>query len=102
MNVGLIGLPRSGKTTVFGALTGAAEAPSSKPGESHLAVVTVPDPRIDALAKISRSKKKTFATVQYTDLPGVPVEQAEKNGLPEEHLRRLGQHRCRNRSAALG
>lgn len=91
MNIGLIGLPRSGKTTVFRALTGAEESRASRRGEPQLSTVRTPDPRVDFLAEFSGSGSKVFATVQYVDLPGVSAEQAERQGLPEEHLRYLGQ-----------
>jgi GTP-binding protein YchF len=91
MNIGLIGLPRSGKTTVFRALTGATEERASRRNEPHLSTVPTPDPRVDFLTEFNSSKSAVYATVQYVDLPGVPTEQAERQGLPEEHLRRLGQ-----------
>ena len=91
MNIGLIGLPRSGKTTVFRALTGAEESRASRRGEPQLSVVQTPDPRVDFLTEYSKSANTVFATVQYVDLPGVSAEQAKRHGLPEEHLRSLGQ-----------
>ena len=51
MKIGLVGLPRSGKTTVFNALTGlSAETGASGRGKTNLGTVKVPDPRVDALA----------------------------------------------------
>ncbi|MFC1601161.1 DUF933 domain-containing protein [Candidatus Sumerlaeota bacterium] len=91
MNIGLVGLPRSGKTTVFQALVGPDTIGPIRPNQPHRAVVNVPDPRVQALTDLYQSKKVVAATIQYIDLPGVPVEQADRQGLPEEHLRQLGQ-----------
>ncbi len=89
MEIGLLGLPGSGKTTVFNALTGqsAATSPSGKI-EANQAVVPVPDPRVDKLAEIFKPKKKTYATIKYVDLGGVQV--TEGSGLPAQALTLLG------------
>jgi ribosome-binding ATPase len=71
MKVGIIGLSSVGKSTLFSLLTGAAApAPGGRP-EARLGVARVPDARVDALAKIYSPKKKTLATVEYVDVPGV-------------------------------
>ena len=71
MKAGIIGLPSSGKSTLFQLLTGAAApAPGSRP-EARLGVARVPDPRVDALAAIYSPRKSTWATVEYADVPGV-------------------------------
>ena len=72
MKIALIGLPGSGKTTVFNALTEAgADLRSGGRAETRLAVVHVPDPRVDRLAELSASKKKTYAAIEYADLVGL-------------------------------
>ena len=71
MKVGIIGLPSSGKSTLFQLLTGAAAPPPGGRAEARLGVARVPDPRVDALAEMYRPKKKTPATVEYVDVPGV-------------------------------
>ncbi|MCX8036690.1 MAG: YchF family ATPase [Candidatus Sumerlaeia bacterium] len=93
MEIGIIGLPRSGKTTTFLALGGrsaheaAARAHHSEPA---VATVAVPDPRLEELAQIFGSARIVPATIRYTDLPGVPPEQiARQHGLPESHLQYL-------------
>jgi hypothetical protein len=72
METVLIGLPSSGKTTIFNALTGRA-APvgdfSSAGRQVHLADVAVPDGRIDRLSHVYRPKKTTYATVLFRDPP---------------------------------
>jgi ribosome-binding ATPase len=81
MRLGIIGLPQSGKTTVFNALTG-GEAPVASSGgygqDTHIAVVKVPDARIDRLTEIFNPKKTTYAEVQYTDFPGVGFGSRDK------------------------
>jgi len=71
MKVGLIGLPQTGKSTLFALLTGAAPpAPGGRP-EPRVGIARVPDPRVETLAEMYRPKKKTPATVEYVDMPGV-------------------------------
>ena len=74
MQIGIMGLPGAGKTTVFNALAraravvGGYSAPSAEP---NIAVVKVPDPRLDALAPLFEPKKFTPAEVQYVDVAGI-------------------------------
>src|SRR5260221_13373687 len=71
MKVGIIGLPSTGKSTLFSLLTGApAAAPGGRP-EPRIGIARVPDPRVEALAVPYEPKKKTPATVEYVDMPGV-------------------------------
>ncbi len=75
MKVGLVGFPGSGKTTVFNALTGQqAEIGYSGKGlgKTNLAVVKVPDPRIDALADLYKPRKTTRAEVVFVDVAAPP------------------------------
>lgn len=71
MQLGIIGLARSGKTTVFNAVTrGAAQVGAySASTQPNVGVVNVPDERVDRLARIYRPKKTTYATIQYVDFP---------------------------------
>lgn len=74
MELGIIGLPNSGKTTVFNALTGSnleTAVVSSGKLEVTPATVNVPDPRIDRLSGIFTPKKTTYTTVTYTDIGGL-------------------------------
>jgi GTP-binding protein YchF len=74
MRLGLIGLPMSGKTTVFNVLTG-SDRPASAgvPGklDVQLAVVSVPDPRLDALHALYVPRKKVEAQIAYADVGGL-------------------------------
>lgn len=65
-DVGIVGVPYSGKTTLFTALTRSG----SVGGRSNVAVVDVPDDRIDVLAGIEKSKKTVAAKVRFVDVPG--------------------------------
>jgi hypothetical protein len=72
MKIGLVGLPGSGKSTVFGALTGLSVDTgfASRSGKTNVGVAKVPDARVDALAALYKPKKVTYAEVTFTDLPG--------------------------------
>ena len=71
MQLGIIGLARSGKTTIFNAVTrGSAQVGAySSSNQPNVGVVNVPDARVDALAGIYKPKKTTYATIQYVDFP---------------------------------
>lgn len=71
MQLGIIGLARSGKTTVFNAVTrGTAQVGAySSSAQPNVGVVNVPDERVDRLAEMYRPKKVTYATIQYVDFP---------------------------------
>ena len=72
MQLGIVGLARSGKTTVFNAVTrGSAQVGAySSSTQPNVGVVHVPDERVDRLAAIYKPKKTTYATIQYVDFPG--------------------------------
>jgi GTP-binding protein YchF len=65
-DIGLVGLPFSGKSTLFTALTRAG----SHGGQANHAVVPVPDPRVDVLTEMERSRKTVHAQVGFVDVPG--------------------------------
>jgi len=68
MKIGLVGYPGSGKSTVFGALTGLDVATGYGAGKANLGAVKVPDARVDALAKLYEPKKTTYAEITFSDL----------------------------------
>ncbi len=73
MQIGIIGLPNSGKTTIYNALTRSdseTEAFSSGLVEVNTAVVAVPDQRVDDLSALFSPKKTTYAQVIYNDIAG--------------------------------
>ena len=65
-DVGLVGVPFSGKSTLFTALTRAG----SHGGQANVAVVSVPDPRLDVLTEMESSKKTVASQVRFVDVPG--------------------------------
>ncbi len=65
-DVGIVGMPYSGKSTLFQALTRTGSAG----GRANQAVVEVPDERLGVLAKMERSKKIVPAKVRFVDVPG--------------------------------
>ncbi len=70
MRLAIIGLPASGKTTVFDLLTGGARAPAghTSDGAFQLRVAEVPDARLDYLAQMFPEKKHTPATMEFADV----------------------------------
>ncbi len=70
MKIGLVGLPGGGKSTVFAALTGLSVETGYAGGKANVGVVKVPDPRVDAMARIFSPKKTTYAEIAFTDLGG--------------------------------
>ncbi len=73
MKLGIIGLPQTGKTTIFNALTGHDQPTDASAGrmEVHTAVVDVPDPRVDVLSAMYNPKKTAYAKVTYADIAGL-------------------------------
>ena len=65
-DVGIVGMPYSGKTTLFVALTRSG----SSGGRANQAVVAVPDERLEVLTELERSKKTVPAKVRFVDVPG--------------------------------
>jgi hypothetical protein len=65
-DIGLVGVPFSGKSTLFTALT----RTGSHGGQANHAVVPVPDPRVGVLAEMERSRKMVHAQVGFVDVPG--------------------------------
>ncbi len=93
MQIGIIGLPQTGKTTLFQALAGgekAVSAYSSGKLEIHTAVADVPDPRVDQLSRIFQPKKTIYAKVTFADIAGLD-KGVSKKGLPGAFVNLLGQ-----------
>lgn len=92
MKLGIIGLPQSGKTTIFNALTRGNAPTTASAGrfEVHTAVVDVPDPRVDKLSEMFNPKKTIYAKVTYTDIAGLEAG-AAKSGISGQLLNQLAQ-----------
>jgi len=67
LEIGIVGLPSSGKTTLFRALT---RAEASGSGKEHVGMAQIVDPRLDALAAKVGARKVTPASVRVVDVPG--------------------------------
>jgi len=92
MKLGIIGLPQSGKTTIFNALTRGNTPTNASAGriEVHTAVVDVPDPRVDKLSAMFKPKKTIYAKVTYADIAGLETGSA-KTGISGQLLNQLAQ-----------
>lgn len=93
LTIGIIGLPQSGKTTLFNALT-EADAPiggyATSTVQANLAVVQVPDARLQPLADIFKPRKVTPTTVEFVDVAGMgqatSAGKEKREGLSAEFL----------------
>ena len=88
MQIGIVGLPTSGKTTVFSALVGSAASPGAK-ARPNVGVVKVPDPRLDVLAQVFGSRRVVQAEVAFVDLPTPPEGFGETRGISGQSLNDL-------------
>jgi GTP-binding protein YchF len=70
-DVGIVGLPQSGKTTLFNALTRAGVPAGGAAGKASVAAVPVPDPRVDVLSELEHSRKRVFVQARFVDVAGL-------------------------------
>jgi GTP-binding protein YchF len=82
VDIGIIGLPGSGRTTIFNALTrGKAETGGFGGGTANIGIAKVPDARLEVLTKIFNPRKTIYAEIKYLDLgSSVKALAAEKGG----------------------
>ena len=78
MQLGIIGLPMVGKSTVFQLLTG-SEHTGASAGRSQNAIARIPDHRIDYLSSVYQPKKTTYAQLEVVDIPGL-IPGSDKGG----------------------
>jgi ribosome-binding ATPase YchF (GTP1/OBG family) len=71
LSVGIVGLPGSGKTTLFNALTGAG---ASEYGKEHVGMASIADDRVDQVAEVIGSAKRTPAAIRVVDVPGTGAQ----------------------------
>ena len=74
MKTAILGLPMTGKTSLFTILTGVHEAGRLGGMEVRIGMTKVPDPRLEALAKIFEPPKVTHATIEFLDFPSISKE----------------------------
>ena len=70
-DIGIVGPPSSGKTTLFNALTRVGAPAGGAAGKASVAAVPVPDPRVDVLAELERSRKRVFVQARFVDVAGL-------------------------------
>ena len=70
-DVGIVGLAQSGKTTLFNALTRAGVPAGGAAGKASVAAVPVPDPRVDVLSELERSRKRVNVAARFVDVAGL-------------------------------
>lgn len=87
MDIGILGLSASGKSTLFTLLTG--QAPDARHDAVTTGMATVPDERLDRLSALFEPKKHTPATIRYVDVPGIPAEHAREGSLNISELRTM-------------
>ncbi|MDA1188968.1 MAG: redox-regulated ATPase YchF [Chloroflexi bacterium] len=91
MQVGILGFPQSGKTTIFNAATRGTAAVSaySSQNKPNIGVAKMRDPRLDTLTQMHKAPKVVPAEVVYVDMPGAPDEFGKSAGIVGELLSHL-------------
>ncbi|ABS28662.1 redox-regulated ATPase YchF [Anaeromyxobacter sp. Fw109-5] len=95
LSIGIVGLPNVGKSTLFNALLGAAQAAAANYPfctiEPNVGVVPVPDRRLERLAALFKPKKTTPTTLEFVDIAGLVAGASKGEGLGNQFLGNIRQ-----------
>lgn len=89
LNIGIVGLPNAGKSTIFNALTACQVPAENFPFctiDPATGVVAVPDPRLEPIAKIVKPEKITPTAVEFVDIAGLVKNASQGEGLGNKFL----------------
>jgi len=90
LSAGIVGLPNVGKSTLFNAVTRTQKAQAANYPfctiDPNVGIVTVPDPRLEALSRLSRSKKVVPAAIEFVDIAGLVKGASAGEGLGNQFL----------------
>ena len=90
LSAGIVGLPNVGKSTLFNAVTKTQKAQAANYPfctiDPNVGIVTVPDPRLAALSKLSHSKKLVPAAIEFVDIAGLVKGASAGEGLGNQFL----------------
>lgn len=89
LQIGIVGLPNAGKSTLFNALTQAGAATAPYPFttiDPNVGVAAVPDPRLDALAALIQPERVVPAAVEFVDIAGLVKGASRGEGLGNQFL----------------
>ena len=87
--LGIVGLPNAGKSSLFNALTGGSATVAPHPfstTETTVGVAQVPDPRVEALAEMSHSKRIVHTGVEFVDIAGLVAGSSTGEGMGNRFL----------------